>query len=114
MTFPMTVHTDLTFDSQSDYKQMTREGSAIRGQQIRTALGGAKGCIKHEVITAGQCPKDPFYGYALISAQLHNTQRYFILEYDANDTIECRAGSVGSHYATLYCAQMALDALTAK
>lgn len=113
-TFPMTVHSDLTFNNQSDYRAMTRDGAAIRGQEIRAALGGAKGRIKHEVLCAGPCPKDQFFGFALISAQLHNTLRYFIIEYDANDSIECRAGSVGSSYATLCVAQRAFDALTGK
>jgi hypothetical protein len=112
--FPMTVHSDLTFDSQSDYKQMTRDGLAIRGGEVRSTLGGAKGRIKHEVLCAGPCPKDQFFGFALISAQLHNTLRYFIVEYDGNDTIESRAGSVGASYVTLNCAQRAFDALTGK
>ena len=113
MTLSITIHSDLTLNSQQEYREMTRDGAAVRGGEMRSAIqdhyGLEGGRFNHKIISGKQ--RDYDYGFALVRASVGSTKNalYFILGYDGNDSIECRAGYVHSVHTTLEAAQEALN-----
>jgi hypothetical protein len=110
--FPLKIHENLIFEDQRDYRNMSRYGGAIHGQELRAALGGSTGRIKHHVLAGKVSPEDPLYGFAVVAARLNSVALFAILSYDDSDWSEPRGGSVHSVFETLEEAMGALTRLT--
>ena len=112
MNNSITIHSELTFTSQQDYRAMTRDGAAVRGAEMRSAIMAHYkngGRFNHKIIDGVQ---DSMYeGRALVRASVGGVDcsLFFILRYDDLDCITARAGHVLSVHTTLEAAQEALN-----
>lgn len=106
-TLNIVINCDLTINNQRDYLDATRDGDAVTQMKntICAQYGIEKGRLTHRIIDGTQDTHN--VGRALVSAKVAGHTMFFVLSYDASDSVEYRAGYVESTHTTIEDARLA-------
>lgn len=106
-TLNIVINCDLIINNQRDYLDATRDGDAVT--QMKNTICAQhnieKGRLTHRIIDGTQDTHN--VGRALVSAKVAGHTMFFVLSYDASDSLEYRAGYVESTHTTLEDARLA-------